>query len=241
MYIKYIVLLSFLFSGCVSYDNFDTSKAKGAFGMAQALENDERYEEALGQYQNLKNRFPYSKYAVAAELQIAEIQYKREAYPEAQGAYQLFKELHPKHPKIDYVTYRIGDSIFLQLPSSIDRDLSMAPGAIKEFEVLLRDYPKSEHADEARQRKQEVINMLADKELYISDFYFRTEEWLHSIVRFEKYLKDFPTHGRRPHAFYRAGKAAEKLGDETKRNSFFRKLISDYPESSEAKKAKGVF
>lgn len=241
MYIKCLILLGFLFSGCVSYDKFDTSKPEGAFGMAQALEADERYEEALSQYQNLKNRFPYSKYAVSAELQIAEIQYKRDAFPEAQGAYQLFKELHPRHPKIDYVTFRIGDSIFRQLPSSIDRDLSIAPHAVKEFDVLIRDYPNSEYVDDAKNRKQEVINMMADKELYISDFYFRTEEWLHAIVRFEKYLKDFPTHQRRPHAFYRAGKAAEKLGDKDKRNAFFRQLISNYPESSEAQKAKGVF
>jgi outer membrane protein assembly factor BamD len=138
----------------VSYDQHDTSKASGAFGLAKQLEDDERYEEALAQYRDLKNRFPYSQYAVSAELQIAEIQFKKEAFIEAQGAYQLFKELHPKHPRIDYVTFKIGESIFMQLPSTIDRDLSVAPAAIREFNILLRDYPNSQYRESAKEKAQ---------------------------------------------------------------------------------------
>lgn len=238
---KRLILLIFLLTGCVSYDDFDTSQAAGSFGLAEALEKDERYEEALTQYQNVKNRFPYSKFAVSAELQIAEIQFKKEAYPEAQGAYQLFKELHPKHERTDYVTYQIGESIYMQLPSTIDRDLSLAPNAIKEFDVLIRDYPSSPLVKKAQDRRSDALGKLADKELYISDFYYRTGEWLHALVRYEKYLQDFPTHSQRPHALLRAGLSAEKNGDETKRNSLFRQLIADYPNSSEAKQAKGVF
>lgn len=238
---KYLILLLFFVTSCVSYDQFDTSKASGAFGMAQALENDERYEEALLQYRDLKNRFPYSKYATAAELQIAEVHFKKESFAEAQGAYQLFKELHPKHPRIDYVTFRIGESIYNLLPSTIDRDLSAAPAAIKEFDVLMRDFPQSKFVENAKKRKSDIIKMLAEKELYIADFYYKTDEWLHALSRYEKYLREFPYHDKRSHAYFRAGMAAEKNGDQNKRNQLFRKLISDYPESKEAKQAKGVF
>ncbi|MCJ8276856.1 MAG: hypothetical protein HRT44_04320, partial [Bdellovibrionales bacterium] len=84
---KLLILLSTIlfFTGCVSYEDFDTDKASGSYGLAKQLQDDERYEEALLQYKDVKNRFPYSRYAVEAELQIAEIQYAKEAYPEAQG------------------------------------------------------------------------------------------------------------------------------------------------------------
>ncbi len=238
---KLLILLAFFAVRCVSYDQHDTSQASGAFALAQQLEEDERFEEALVQYRDVKNRFPYSRYAVSSELQIAEIQFKKESFAEAQGAYQLFKELHPKHPQIDYVTYRIGESIFMQLPSTVDRDLSVAPLAIKEFNVLLRDFPQSKHATKAREKRNETLKKLAEKELYIADFYFRTDEWQHAIVRYEKYLKEFPTHDKQAHALLRAGLAAEKFGDEPKRKSLFRSLIQQYPDSKEAKKAKGVF
>lgn len=238
---KYLILLAFFLSSCVSYDQHDTSKASGAFGLAQQLEEDERFEEALSQYRDVKNRFPYSRYAVSAELQMAEVHFKKESFAEAQGAYQLFKELHPKHPKIDYVTYKIGESIFMQLPSTVDRDLSLAPAAIKEFDVLLRDFPQSKYVKKARETRQKTIEMLAKKELYIADFYYRTEKWLPALVRYEKYIREFPRHKKQPHAYYRAALAAEEHGDDSKRNALFRTLVKKYPDSQEAKKAKGIF
>ncbi len=238
---KYLILLAFFITNCVSYDQHDTSKAAGAYGLAKQLEDDERYEEALLQYRDVKNRFPYSRYAVAAELQIAEVHFKKESFAEAQGAFQLFKELHPKHPKIDYVTYKIGESIFMQLPSTIDRDLSIAPGAIQEFNVLMRDFPQSEWVGKAKEKRQETIQMLAAKELYIADFYYRTEEWQHALVRYQKYIREFPDHEKQPHAHYRAALAAEKFGDDAVRKNLFRNLIDKYPDSREAKRAKGIF
>jgi outer membrane protein assembly factor BamD len=235
---KCLILLMFLLASCVSYDHHDTSKASGAFGLAKQLEDDERFEEALPQYRDVKNRFPYSKYAVLAELQMAEIYYKKEDFAQAQGAYQLFKELHPRHPKIDYVTFKIGESLYMQLPSTVDRDMTQAPGAIKEFEVLMRDFPNSPHVPEAKKRRLEVIRKLAEKELYIADFYFRTDVWQSAIVRYEKYLKEFPQHDKRPRALLRAGIAADKFGDTPKSNSLLRQLVESYPNSKEAKKAK---
>lgn len=235
---NYLILLAFFLVHCVSYDSHDTSKASGAFALAKQLEDDERFEEALLQYQDVKNRFPYSQYKILAELQIAEIQFKKDAFVEAQAAFELFKELHPTHPQVDYVTYRIGESIFMQLPSTIDRDLSVAPAAIQQFNVLLRDFPNSKYIKNAKEKKVETIKKLAEKELYIADFYYRTDKWQNALVRYQKYMKEFPGHEKQPHAYYRAGLAAEKFGDDSKRNELFRTLIEKYPQSKEAKRAK---
>ena len=82
--------------------------------------------------------------------------------------------------------------------------------------------------------------MLAEKELYIADFYYRTDKWQHALVRYEKYLKEFPKHDQRPHALLRAGLAAEKFGDPSKKNTLLRQLISEYPNSKEAKTAQRI-
>ena len=241
---KYLVLFNFfltgLTTGCVTYDNFDTTTAQGAFGLGKQLEEDERFEEALAQYGQVKNRFPYSQYKVAAELQIAEIQFKREFFPQAQAAYELFKELHPKHPRIDYIQFQIGESLFQQLPSTVDRDLSLGPQVIAQFDLLLRDYPGSKYGKKARERREETRNKLAGKELYIADFYFRTDEWKPAVVRYEKYLREFPGHHKQAHAYYQAGIAAGNAGDETKRRTLLRRLIDKYPNTEEAKKAREV-
>src|SRR5690606_33276577 len=99
-----------------------------------------------------------SNWATRAELAIADVHFKDEAYPEAQVAYQTFKELHPRHPKIDYVTFRIGLSFFNQLPTTIDRDLTLAHDAIASFDELINEFPNSEFAKEAREKKAESLN-----------------------------------------------------------------------------------
>jgi outer membrane protein assembly factor BamD len=106
--------------GCSSGEKYDTSTPEGAFKQAEEYEKDERYEEAVQKYAEVKNKFPYSRFATQAEMKIADVHFTREAFIEAAGAYQLFKEFHPKHPQADYVTFRLALSYFNQLPSSID-------------------------------------------------------------------------------------------------------------------------
>ncbi len=208
--------------------------------MAKQMEENKRFDEALLQYGNVKNRFPYSPLATSAELQIAEVHFKKKDFAQAQGAYQLFRELHPRHPKIGYVIYQIGESIYHQLPSSNDRDLSMAPLAVKYFKIAIRDHSQSEFTEKAKKRKKEIIEKLAQKELSIADFYFRTKAWKPALVRYEKYLQEYPTHKEVPHALYNGGLSAKKLKDESKQNSLFRQLIKTHPQSKEAQYAKRI-
>ena len=238
---KYLILLLFLVSGCASYNRFDTSKASGSFKLARQMEEDKRFEEALSQYGDVKNRFPYSQLATSAELQIAEVYFKKEAFAEAQGAYQLFRELHPRHSKIDYVIYQIGESIYHQLPSSNDRDLSVAPLAIKQFKTVIEKHPQSALIEKAKKRKKEILEKLAQKELLIADFYFRTEAWKQALIRYEKYLEEYPGHEKTSHALYNGGISAKNLKNDLKQKSLFQQLIKEYPQSNEAYRAKRIF
>lgn len=235
-----LLVFTLLFiSACVSYEDFDTNTAAGSFGLAKQLEEDERYEESVLQYRDVKNRFPYSRFAIEAELRLAEVQFKKEAYPEAQASYQLFKELHPKHEKIDYVTFQVAESIFQQLPSTIDRDLSLAPQAIRQYRIVLSQYPQSTHVTKSKERVVEARKMLAEKSLYIADFYYRTKRYVSALVRYEKYIKEFPDHGQLAHGYYRAGLSAEASKLPGRKSTYFRYLIEKFPNSSEAQTVKG--
>ena len=125
-----------LFTACSSTDKIDTATAEGAFKLAEKYEKDERYDEAITYYSDVKNKFPYSSLATAAELKIADIEFQRENFPEAESAYKVFREFHPTHEKSDYVIYRLGLSIFNQLPPTTDRDLSLAAVAIENFDTV---------------------------------------------------------------------------------------------------------
>ena len=131
----------------------DTSTAEGAFKLGEKFEKDERYEDAIVQFNSVKNKHPYSKLAAEAELHIANIHYDREDYIEAQNSYQAFKELHPSHPRIDFVTFRLAMSYYNQLPSTIDRDLQLATRAIQYFDETINSHAGSEFVPQAKEFK----------------------------------------------------------------------------------------
>jgi outer membrane protein assembly factor BamD len=236
----FAVLSILTFLGCSSSDKKATSEAEQAYQSAEKLEENERYEESIDKYNEVKNKFPYSKFAVMAELRVADVHFKREAYVESQTAYQLFKELHPRHPQIAYVTFRLALSYFNQLPETIDRDLSVAHRAIYHFDELTRNYPESEHVAEAKEKRKDARNRLGEKEAYIADFYFIRDKFESALGRYEGLLKEFEVDGFAPVALLGAARSAKKAGELDKAKKYFSRLVRDFPSSEQAEEAKDL-
>ena len=96
-------------------------------------------------------------------VKIADIHYLREDFIEAQHAYEIFKELHPKHTKSDYVTYRLAMSYYNQVPDIISRDLTAAESAILYFDEVIQTYPQSEFVKQSGENKLKALKRLAEK------------------------------------------------------------------------------
>lgn len=227
-----------ILTACSSADKAGETP-EGLFAMAQEFENDERYDEAARRYQEVKNKFPYSNYALKAELAIADVYFKDEMFPEAQVAYQSFRELHPKHAQIDYVTFRIGLSFYKQLPESIDRDLALAKDAIYWFDTLVNEFPRSAFTQEARDKKTECINKLAEKESYIANFYFIREKYLSAFQRYENLIAKYPGHSE-AEALSRAAISAHKISREDKSKYYMKLLREKYSNTKEYDNARKV-
>ena len=232
-----IAILILLF-GCSTSEKNDINTAEGAFERAQYFEKNERYDEAITQYMSVKNKHPYSKFSLEAELRVADIYFKQENYIEAESAYKLFKEFHPRHPKIDYVTFQLAMSYYRQLPKTPDRDLSLADKAISLFTEVIQSFPRSKYVAQAKKNKTECRKKLANKELYIADFYYIRDMYLSALGRFKYLLRNFPRLGFEPKALYGAAVSSYKIKELEKARSYYKRLVSRYPDSQQAKKIK---
>ena len=229
-------VVGMLVSACSSIEK-NSNTPEGAFEIAQEFEKGERFEEALRRYNDIKNKFPYSSYATKSELAIADVYYLQESYAEAQVAYQMFKDLHPTHPQIDYVQFRIGMSFYKQLPSTIDRDLTLANDAILNLSELIKKFPNSEYVKEAKENRTAAIKMLAEKEEYIADFYFKRKIYDSALGRYEGLYKNYGGLGFEAKALARASICAQKLGDDSKMKKYKGILEEKYPNSPETEAA----
>lgn len=230
------LLITIFLAGCSSSEkNLDT--AEGLFESAQEYEKNDRFEEATRRYQEVKSKFPYSKLSVEADLALADVFYKKESFAEAQIAYQAFRELHPRHARSDYVLFQIGMSYFKQLPSTIDRDLSLAPNAIQTFDEFMRIFPQSQYREEALKNKNQALSWLAEKEKYIADFYFKRSFFESALNRYEGLIKKYPTSDLVAAALSQAVISSHKSGDLEKRKELLNQLQTQFPNSGELEAA----
>ncbi len=159
--------------------------------MAEGMEALERgyNEAAIEAFQKLKDRYPYSRFAVDAEIRLADALYARGRYDEA------FERLRPKNSNIPYVVFRRGMCHFEQI-SSIDRDPTPASKAKEEFERLIRLFPQSQEAKLAEKKIRECYEHLARHELYVGNFYFRMKKYGAALSRYQYLIETYPDMGQ---------------------------------------------
>jgi len=187
------------FSGCTSL--------KGLLGItSEDLSPDElmyegmnnmragNYRQASEQFQMIKDRYPYHKYATEAELKVADALFKSEEWSLAFIAYDEFEKLHPRHADIPYVIYQKGMCHFVQI-RSFDRDQSFNHDAKEQFERLANRYPNSEYANRARARLRECFSYLAQYEQSVGDFYFKNKKYRAAYGRYKYLIENYPDLG----------------------------------------------
>jgi outer membrane protein assembly factor BamD len=214
-----LILFSLFFVSCSAPEK-KSQTADDLFKRAQEFEADDRFEEAIRRYQEVRSRFPYSPQALEAELAVADVYYKQESFPESQVAYQTFRELHPKHSKSDYVSYRHAMSLYMQLPETIDRDLSLAPEAILAFNDVIKKFPNSEYVTESKEKRLELVKKMAEKEVYIADFYFKKKLYSSAVGRYETAAKEYLGIGLDEKILSHLVLSAVRSGDRTKARAY---------------------
>lgn len=186
-----LLLVAFLLHGCAWLGDKKEEPPPEEL-TRQGLEyfNNGKYYRALETFKVVMERFPFSRFSLLAELKSADCQYYQENFPEAVELYKEFEKNHPTNEAIAYVVFQIGRSHYYQI-DTIDRDTSQAQEAIKVFARLLRTFPKSPYVVEAKVLSERARNFLAENELYVAEFYFRTRKYLPAKGRAEFLLANY--------------------------------------------------
>lgn len=188
-YILILVILQFVIS-CASERPKGKTEAEVLFKEAQELMDEERYLLAIEKLNVIKNQYTYSYYAKPAELLHADVLFLQENYLEAASSYMLYRDFHPKDPRIEYVIYKIAESYFMQMPETFDRDLQSADEAIRYYEELITKYPNTQFKKDSIEKINRCKDMKRQKDLYIADFYYRTDQYLASRYWYKDIFKN---------------------------------------------------
>ena len=169
------------------------------------------WDRAILFFQEVERQHPFSKWARRAMLMTAYSHYRSAEYEEASATAQRFISLHPGNDSTPYAYYLIAISFYDQI-YDVGRDQATTVQAEAALQQVVRRYPDSDYARDARLKLELTHDHLAGKEMSVGRFYLRQNQTLAAIGRFKNVVKEYETTSHVEEALHRLVEAYVTLG-----------------------------
>jgi len=167
--------------------SIDTPEAL-LFHEAKRLYRAGLYTIAVDSFESLRINYPLSPYVEFAELKIADARFELRDFALAATSYEDFAKNHPASPAIPYVLMRAGSS-YRMTNRGVGRDIAPLEKAHALYTRLLKEYPASTYATQAKVLLDETNQGLADHQKFVTDFY-RHQANEKAVAAREKYFTE---------------------------------------------------
>lgn len=194
------------------------------------------YKDAAKKFEDLDRLYPYSEYARKALVNSAFTYYSIGKYQDAINQAKRFVTLYPGNPDAAYALYIIGQSYYSQI-SDVTRDQETTARAMDAFDELIRRFPDSEYADDARKKIQIARDQLAGQEMEIGRYYLARHDYTAAINRFRVVVTEYQTTRQVEEALARLTECYYALGVIPEAQTAAAVLGHNFPDSEWYKRA----
>jgi outer membrane protein assembly factor BamD len=196
-------------------------------------------------FQEIRRKFPYSRFAVLAELRLADCQFIQGNHAEAAVSYQQFVKVHPTHEDAGYAAYRrglcYGEMIpgdYIVTPPPHERDQAATRDARSALSKFITNYPKSPWRDQAIKLHSEMEDALVRHEIYVADFYLSRDDRRAAVVRLEGVRINFPDSLLVPDAMFMQALTFLEMDNLEEARRVFNDLVEHFPQHYQGLRAK---
>ncbi|KEO52059.1 MULTISPECIES: outer membrane protein assembly factor BamD [Thalassospira] len=205
--------LALLLAACSSDDKpaYVERPVSELYNSAQDLLDAKEYQKSAEAFDEVERQHPYSVWATKATLMSAYAYYQDNKYDDAITALDRFISLHPANPDVPYAYYLKALSYYEQI-SDVGRDQQMTQHAMDSLDDVIRRFPDSQYARDAKLKKDLTVDHLAGKEMSVGRYYQDRGEYLAAINRFKMVLDKYQTTTHVPEALARLTESYLALG-----------------------------
>jgi outer membrane protein assembly factor BamD len=171
----------------------------------------ERYNTAAKDFDEVDRQHPYSVWATKAQLMAAYANYQNNKYDDAIVALDRFIQLHPSNRDVAYAYYLKALCYYEQI-SDVQRDAKMTKLALRALDEVMRRFPDSTFARDARLKVDLTYDHLAGKEMEVGRFYLTRGQYVGAMNRFKVVLEKYQTTSHVPEALHRIVECYLALG-----------------------------
>lgn len=162
-------------------------------------------------FKEVERQHPYSEWARRAILMQAYAHYEANQYTEAVGDADRFISLYPGNASAVYAYYIKSVCYFEQI-LDVGRDQASTQQALAALSEVVKRYPTTEYASDARVKLDLVNDQLAGKELAIGRWYEKNNQPFAAMGRFKEVVDRYQTTAQTPEALFRLVEVDLQLG-----------------------------
>ena len=162
-------------------------------------------------FQEVERQHPFSKWARRSMLMSAYASYRSADYDESVAMAQRFIGLHPGSDSAPYAYYLIAINYYDQI-YDVGRDQATTVSAESALQQVVRRYPDSDYARDARLKLELTQDHLAGKEMSIGRYYLKQNQHLAAIGRFKNVVADYETTSQTEEALHRLVESYVSIG-----------------------------
>ena len=173
---------------------------------------------AVKKFNEVELLYPQSIWAPRSTLMAAYAYYSKMYFDDAIFELKRFLEKYKNHPNIDYAYYLLAVCHYNQIVDE-KKDLGQIIKAREYFNLLIKDFPNTDFAEDAYFKLELITEILASKELYLANYYLDREKWIPAMNRYKNIVNEYDTTIFIEEALYRLVELNYKLGliDEAKK------------------------
>jgi outer membrane protein assembly factor BamD len=238
-----LLLMIAALSGCGSWfqreDPLETLPVEQLYTEAKDALKGGNLGRATRYYQRLVARFPYGRYTEQAQLELAYAQHRNNQPEDALSTVNRFIRTYPAHTHVAYafylkalINFERGDGALDRLVGldSTQRDQASNVQSFNDFAEVIRRFPDTRYAADARQRMVYLRNRLARHEINVAQYYLRRKAWIAALKRGQYLIEVYPQSAYQSDALAVMAESYRQLGQDSLADDTLRVLKLNDPE-----------
>ena len=157
--------------------------------------------------------FPQSQWASKSVLMASYSYYMQDYYSLAISNLERYFDTYPKDKNKAYAHYLLAMCYYETIEGE-KKDLAPILLSKKELNYIIKNYPETDYAYDARFKIDLINDVLAAKEVYIGRHYIKKGKWIPALNRFKSVLENYETTAHVEEAIHRLVEIYYKLGME---------------------------
>ncbi len=199
--------------------------------------NKKDYESAADLFQTAESQYPANPWAADALVMMAYSRYMDNDFAGSVLVIDRYMRFHPGHRDVPYMMYLRGMNYYRQV-SDVRRDPEMSAYALQSFQQLIERFPRSEYAENAKNKVMILKNYIAGKIMYAARNDMQNQNWTSAITRLQSVVSGAQETVMTPEAMFRLTECYNAIGLPEQATGYGEMLRKNFPDNEWTKKLK---